>query len=700
MTPMPIDRVLPLLRNVKETGPDKCISDCPACGDTKRHLSTTVNDKGDVLVNCFKGCTFAEIAAALGIPKSDFFTGDKIAGAPRPAGGNGKGHTAPKVYTTLEDGFASAVRFFGGKFLESYKYPDGFTAIRIELPEVDAKSAKHDKKVLPFRTVAGGYEMKDPQGLLPIYHRDELPKEGTIDVFEGERKTDLARTYGYAATTSAHGAGAAKKTDWTPLAHRNVVIFPDNNAAGMEYAETVAGILTALGCTVRIVPLPGLKDGEDFEEWVAADGPADCKDADEIRAWIADLTAAAPIWSPPATATAEPATKDKQAKTVGATPVLTRLQDVKPRKVEWLHYKRIPLGKVTVIAGDPGLGKSFISIDYAARVSRGTPFSDCPDRENPAGGVVMLTAEDDLEDTVRPRLDAAQADVSRIIAIEAVNHYEADSRQNHQALFSLEHDLPALEKAIEAVGDCRLVVIDPFTAYLGATDSHKNAEMRALLAPLAKLAAKYRVAVIGISHLRKGEGPAMYRTMGSMAFVAAARAAYVVCKDKLDITGRRRFVLPIKNNCGDDETGMAYRLDATFTTNGQPVVRWEPDPIKISADEALKPVPQKHEPGDDSDLGEAERWLTDALRDGPVAATEIQKLAKADGIAPQTLRRAKESLKIESGKEQGIQFGAWEWRLPAGANIKAFNQDGQASTLGNVDHLEHLDEIPGETICV
>ncbi|GAG35008.1 unnamed protein product, partial [marine sediment metagenome] len=227
----------------------------------------------------------------------------------------------------------------------------------------------------------------------------------------------------------------------------------------------------------------------------------------------------------------------------------------------------------------------------------------------------------------------------------------------------LAQDLAALEQAVGDVADCRLVVIDPISAYLGRTDSHKNAEIRGLLAPLSELAARRGVALVAVTHLRKGEGPAMYRAMGSLAFVAAARAVYAVTKDKGDTTEERRFLLPIKNNLGNDKDGLAYRLAAE--DGGIPAVAWEPEPICVPADEALGPlVPNKPGP-DPQERSEATDWLREALTDSPRPAKELFVEAKKDGISEGTLKRAKRELDVKA--EKPSWQGGWVWRLPEGA---------------------------------
>jgi hypothetical protein len=317
-------------------------------------------------------------------------------------------------------------------------------------------------------------------------------------------------------------------------------------------------------------------------------------------------------------------------------PVLTRLADVQPEPVQWLWPGRIALGKLTLIAGDPGLGKSFVSLDLSARVSLGAPWPDDRGVCAPLGGVVLLTAEDGLADTVRPRLDAMGADVGRIVALEAV---QGDDRLP----VNLQRDLAALEEAIDSVADCRLVVVDPISAYLGRVDSHNNADIRALLHPLGDLAERHKVAIVAITHLNKGNsGSALYRATGSLAFIAAARAAWLVAKDQDD--PRRRLFLPAKNNLAGDVLGMAFDV-------AEGMVRWEPEPVAIDADKALGPGGSDH-------VGAVD-WLRQALADGPVDATELQAQARENCITTKQLWTAKQTLKVQSRK---MGFGdGWQW---------------------------------------
>ena len=148
--------------------------------------------------------------------------------------------------------------------------------------------------------------------------------------------------------------------------------------------------------------------------------------------------------------------------------------EIKPEKIQWSWPGKIPLGKYTEIIGNPGVGKSLMTVDLMARVSRGFPCPDSSTLMGP-GGVVLLSSEDDANDTIAPRLIAAGADLKRIRLVEGVN----DARDGGFRAISLDRDVPSIEQALEATPDCKLLVIDPILAYSGKVDSHKAAEVRA-----------------------------------------------------------------------------------------------------------------------------------------------------------------------------------------------------------------------------
>ena len=345
----------------------------------------------------------------------------------------------------------------------------------------------------------------------------------------------------------------------------------------------------------------------------------------------------------------------------GGRCILTPLSDIEARPLEWLWPGRIPLGKVTLMAGDPSLGKSLVTLDMAARVSRGMAWPDGFPQPTTAGSVILLSAEDDPADTIKPRLLAAGADPAKVTVLRGMKY--DDGREGH---FNLAADLDKLARELEKLPDVRLIIIDPVSAYMGRTDSHVNAEVRAMLAPLSALAARRRMAVVLVTHLAKRlGGKAMHRAIGSIAFVGLARAAWHFAADPSD--PERRLMLPVKMNLGKTPAGLAYRV-TTECLDGLghvPRVAWEAGPVTMTADELLA-----EEAAGDQSRGarqEAADWLRDVLACGPVGANEIKKRAKEDGIASRTLDRAKKSLDVKAARNG--PDGCWTWRLPDGAAL-------------------------------
>jgi hypothetical protein len=335
--------------------------------------------------------------------------------------------------------------------------------------------------------------------------------------------------------------------------------------------------------------------------------------------------------------------------------VIRRASDIEPIPVRWLWENRVAIGKVTIIAGEPGLGKSQLTCAIAAAVTRGGQLPGSERAVHP-GSVIILSAEDDGADTIRPRLDAADADASRVLIVSAVEDRDRQGRRS----FSLQADLRLLEYQIESAGDVLLIVIDPLSSYLGKVDSHKNAELRAVLEPLGEMAARLGVAVVGVTHLNKaGNGSANNRFIGSIAFVAAARAAYVIARDPAD--KERRLFIPTKNNVGPEENGLAFRIGLIETGKGihAPMVMWDGS-VTITADEVLNTGSKRTDAS--PRRNDAEAFLKTILADGPLPVRRIESEAKEAGLSMATVRRAKEALGVIAAKKALDQ--GWTWELP------------------------------------
>ena len=370
----------------------------------------------------------------------------------------------------------------------------------------------------------------------------------------------------------------------------------------------------------------------------------------------------------------------------GSKAITRCFNDIVAQPLSWLWKSRIARGKVTMIAGDPGLGKSQLTAALAACVSVGdrwpVDLSECP-----TGNVIFLNAEDDAADTMRPRLEAAGADLRRIHILEAVTEFGINGERLERT-FSLSSDIDAIGEEARKIGGVTLIVIDPISAYLGGTDSHRNADIRSLLAPLAKLAGELNSAIVGVSHLNKSAGSdALMRVTGSLAFVAAARAAYLVVKDANDPL--RRLFVNAKNNLGPDQgNGLAFRVVPKTLESGieTSCLEWEKELVNMTANEAL--VALGAGAGDSngySAMNEAKDFLLDILADGPMLASQVEASAKVAGHSKQTIRRAREELGILVDKE-GYQ-GPSIWSTPS----KMFKnpKDVQAKGMNNIGKNEH-----------
>src|SRR5215217_605239 len=322
------------------------------------------------------------------------------------------------------------------------------------------------------------------------------------------------------------------------------------------------------------------------------------------------------------------------------------LSEVEPERVGWLWPGRLPLGKLTVLDGDPGLGKSAMSLDVAARVSAGLELPD-GQRCEPAG-VVLLSAEDGLADTVKPRLDAAGADTQKVVALSTV----PDGKTERS--LSIPEDLPAVERAIRRV-EASLVVVDPIMAFLsGNTNSHKDQDVRRALAPLAKLAESTGAAILIVRHLNKASGGnTLYRGGGSIGILGAARSGLVVAEDPED--AERRILAQNKQNLCKPAASLVFTVE--MAPNGAARVLWCGQ-SELNASQILRAPPDEEEK---SALCEAKEFLLSELRGGPMAARQVKKNAVEADVSERTLKRAKAALGVISTKEAD---GSWTWSLP------------------------------------
>ena len=335
------------------------------------------------------------------------------------------------------------------------------------------------------------------------------------------------------------------------------------------------------------------------------------------------------------------------AQPVGPRLKVTTLSDVEPEEVNWLWPKRVARGKYTLLAGDAGLGKSYLSLDIAARVSVGGKWPDGGDVEQ--GTVLIVTAEDGKADTVRPRLDSLGADASRIhdidLTVTTVGGSESLSFSKHIRL--LEDEITKR--------DAVLLIIDPVTALVGGSDTYKASDVRQMLTPVVSMAQRTGCAVLTIQHLNKRsfEHNALYRVSSSADFVAVARTGFLVAPHPDDDS--LRVFAPIKSNLSAPADALGFRfVDDVFS--------WESDPLDINVSGLLTPPPSAEQR---SVLEDAKEFLAEVLANGPVAVEQVEDEAENAGISKSTLRRAKRLLGVKSERVSGGNEGSghWEWSL-------------------------------------
>ncbi|MFM0644530.1 AAA family ATPase [Paraburkholderia bryophila] len=354
--------------------------------------------------------------------------------------------------------------------------------------------------------------------------------------------------------------------------------------------------------------------------------------------------------------------------------VLVNGADLKPQPVRWLWDGWLARGKLHILAGAPGQGKTTIAIGFAATVTSGGRWPD--GSRCPAGNVLIWSGEDDPADTLLPRLLAAGADASRVYFVNGTRvNGELDS-------FEPSRDMLALQEQAERIGNVRLIVVDPIVSAVTG-DSHKNTETRRALQPLVDLAASMDAALIGITHFSKGGqgGDPTQRVVGSIAFTAVARVVLVAAKVKSEDGEDRRILARSKSNIGPDEGGFEYHLAQSEPLPGihASYVAWG-NSVAGSARELLSD-PNEQDDEESSAKDAAADFLVQVLGNDVVPTKSVEAEAKEAGIAMRTLRRASDALGVKKRRGDG---GKWYWSLPKSSN------SSNLPTLENTDNLDNL----------
>lgn len=364
---------------------------------------------------------------------------------------------------------------------------------------------------------------------------------------------------------------------------------------------------------------------------------------------------------------------------VGEPPavVLVNGADLNPEPVLWLWPEWLALGKLHILAGAPGQGKTTIALAAAAIVTSGARWP-CGARCK-AGNVLIWSGEDDPADTLLPRLMAAGAERSRCYFVQG-------TRVDGELVpFDPASHMTALEDQARAIGGVRLLVVDPVVSAV-AGDSHKNTEVRRALQPLVDLGARLGAAVLGISHFSKGgagSDPAS-RVVGSIAFTAVARVVLVAAKVKGDDGEDKRILARGKSNIGPDDGGFEYSIEQAEPLPGihASYVQWGAS-VAGTARELLREPDGVDEATTEREGGAVDsacHFLRDVLESGLTPSKRVQEEAKAAGVSWASVRRASDLLSVRKRKGEG---GVWYWQLP-----NMLNQVVQDAQRLNVEQLE------------
>jgi putative DNA primase/helicase len=359
--------------------------------------------------------------------------------------------------------------------------------------------------------------------------------------------------------------------------------------------------------------------------------------------------------------TMEESAKAGALKTVNAA-------DIKMQAVEWIWPGRFAVGKLGILAGMPDEGKGQILCFIAAAITNGGPWP-CNEGNAPKGKVLLLTAEDDLADTVVPRLVAAGADLHNVEILQMVGG-DGAGHSKKERMFNLVTDLDMLRRKLLEIGDVRMVMIDPITAYMGVkqVDSFKITDVRAVLGPVVQLAAELRVSFLAVMHFNKKTdvNNALLRISDSLAYGATARHVYCAINDE---EHDRKLLVKAKNNLAKyNQQSLAYHFaekkvgfdDELQKEIWAPFIEWEKNPVAITANEAMAAAATTSR-GDG--LKAAKAFLEAFLAEGPRPQKIAEAHAEQRGISRDQLKRARKELDSWSEREGFGKGGKWIWGL-------------------------------------
>jgi len=585
------------------------------------------NVDGKALLHCHHGCNTADVLAALGMAPAALF--DKpLEQVDRP------------------------------QIVATYDYCDEGGQSLYQVVRLEPKSFRQRKP-----DGAGGWIWKLGDTRRVLYRLPSVlaaVKDGTpVYVVEGEKDVHAVEAAGGVATCNAGGGGKWRPEYGDYLRGANVVVVADRDAPGRAHARAVRDDLAGKAANVTVVEAAVGKDcfdhlagGYRLDELV----PADLDERQEGEGAGEADTAGAPD---------------------GRRLLLTPASTIKLRCVRWAWHERMAQGSLALLAGREGVGKSTFAYWLAARITRG----ELPGEHHGTPRAVLVAAtEDSWSHTVVAKLIAHGADLDRVFRAEVM------SADDIHVGLSLPRDVHRVEQAAQDTG-AALLLLDPLMSRVDAKlDTHRDSEVRQALEPLAALADRTGLLVLGLIHLNKtGATDVLDRVMASKAFVAVARSVSVVLRDPDDEEGRRRIFGTPKNNLGrDDLPSLAFTVEtyAVDTDDGPSSVGRIVlgDETTTSVQEAMDRA--REDPDDRTAAGDAADWLRGHLTEqgGEADSADVKAAAHKAGHPERTLQRARKRLHVVSSSVPGAMPRRTLWTLPAPSRAISPWGDGMTGT--------------------
>lgn len=567
------------------------------------------------------------------------------------------------------DAAAEAIgsRLHGFKMTGRWRYRDQRGEDYAEVIRFDQGE---NKTFRPASKNCTGIVTRDPERWLP-YRVNELDSTTPFVVAEGEKAADALWSVGIPATTSAHGSKSASKTDWSCCNGRAIYIWPDKDDGGKQYADDVAHLAYEAGAeSVHLISppeeLPATGDAFNYIE------ARDAQESEAIQRSIHRLMEGA-VRAPregEATTTAPKAGAQQEA-SQGATGqsgkhlIIRKASEIQTKPIEWFYDQRIPANSMSLVIGMPNCGKSTLLMDWAARVSNGSPWP-VGGGNAPKGSVLILSAEDQPEHIIVPRLQAAGADLDKIAIVEGVSQMRTSEGKSVRTGVDVGRDADVLEAYIEQLGDVKLIIIDPLDSYIGSdTDVFRGNEARAALEPLKVLAEQRGVTVLICHHFNKAPTTnAMDRVSGARSFGALPRSVWVAAADETDKESNRSILAPAKWNMSRSRpSAMGYSMRSSRHNPEVACIAWESGELDVSVNDLMSELSAERE---SDSIREAKEFIASVLALGETNKAEVKQRACEAGISSKSLDAAARKLKVikRDVRDDRGRVTQWLWSMP------------------------------------